>query len=150
MWPSPKKKGRDGIRRSRRSLGSGHGRAMEAEGIPAFGPRANAAIIEASKVFSKNLMKKYGIPTAGYEVFSDPSEAASYIEKKGSFPIVVKADGLALGKGVLICQNLEEAKKALHEIMEDKVFGASGNQVVIEEFITGRRSPFWPSQTATV
>ena len=82
-------------------------------------------------------MKKYGIPTAGYEVFSDPSEAASYIEKKGSFPIVVKADGLALGKGVLICQNLEEAKKALHEIMEDKVFGASGNQVVVEEFITG-------------
>lgn len=118
-------------------LAAGMVDAMEAEGIPAFGPRANAAIIEASKVFSKNLMKKYGIPTAGYEVFSDPSEAASYIEKKGSFPIVVKADGLALGKGVLICQNLEEAKKALHEIMEDKVFGASGNQVVIEEFITG-------------
>ncbi len=118
-------------------LAAGMVDAMEAEGIPAFGPRANAAIIEASKVFSKNLMKKYGIPTAGYEVFSDPKEAAAYIEQKGSYPVVVKADGLALGKGVLICQNLQEAKDALHEIMEDKVFGASGNQVVVEDFITG-------------
>ena len=118
-------------------LAAGMVDAMEAEGIPAFGPRANAAIIEASKVFSKNLMKKYGIPTAGYEVFSDPKEAAAYIEQKGSYPVVVKADGLALGKGVLICQNFQEAKDALHEIMEDKVFGASGNQVVVEDFITG-------------
>ena len=118
-------------------LAAGMVDAMEAEGIPAFGPRANAAIIEASKVFSKNLMKKYGIPTAGYEVFSDPKEAAAYIEQKASYPVVVKADGLALGKGVLICQNFQEAKDALHEIMEDKVFGASGNQVVVEDFITG-------------
>ena len=97
--------------------------ALEKEGIAAFGPRANAAVIEASKVFSKDLMKRYGIPTAQYEVFSDPVEAVAWIEKNNRFPIVVKADGLALGKGVLICSDLEAAKDAVKEIMEDKVFG---------------------------
>lgn len=110
---------------------------FEAAGIPAFGPNAAAAQIESSKVFSKNLMKKYHIPTARYEVFSDPKEAVAYIEKNNQFPIVVKADGLALGKGVLIAANLEEAKDAVKKIMEDKAFGASGNQVVVEEFLTG-------------
>ena len=106
---------------------------FEEAGIPAFGP----AQIESSKVFSKNLMKKYRIPTAKYEVFSDPKEAVAYIEKNNQFPIVVKADGLALGKGVLIAADLTEAKDAVKKIMEDKAFGASGNQVVIEEFLTG-------------
>ncbi len=110
---------------------------FEEAGIPAFGPNAAAAQIESSKVFSKNLMKKYRIPTAKYEVFSDPKEAVAYIEKNNQFPIVVKADGLALGKGVLIAADLTEAKDAVKKIMEDKAFGASGNQVVIEEFLTG-------------
>lgn len=118
-------------------LAAGMVDALEKEGIPAFGPRANAAVIEASKVFSKDLMKRYHIPTAQYEVFSNPEEAAAYIEKNNRYPIVVKADGLALGKGVLICQNLEEARAALKEIMEDRVFGASGSRVVVEEFLTG-------------
>ena len=105
-------------------------------GIPCFGPDAKAARIEASKVFSKNLMKKYGIPTASYEVFNDPSKAMEYLQD-ASFPIVIKADGLALGKGVLIPQNLEEARDAVKSIMEDKAFGDSGNEIVIEEFLTG-------------
>ena len=105
-------------------------------GIPCFGPDAKAARIEASKVFSKNLMKKYGIPTASYEVFDDPKTALEYL-KSASFPIVIKADGLALGKGVLIPQNLAEAEAAVKTIMEDKAFGDSGNEIVIEEFLTG-------------
>ena len=105
-------------------------------GIPCFGPDAKAARIEASKVFSKNLMKKYGIPTADYQVFDDPAKALEYL-RTASFPIVVKADGLALGKGVLIPQNLQEAEAAVKSIMEDKVFGASGNEIVVEEFLTG-------------
>jgi len=105
-------------------------------GIPCFGPDAKAARIEASKVFSKNLMKKYGIPTASYEVFDDPAKAMAYLET-AEFPIVIKADGLALGKGVLIPQNLEEGKAAVKSIMEDKAFGDSGNEIVIEEFLTG-------------
>ena len=105
-------------------------------GIPCFGPDAKAARIEASKVFSKNLMKKYGIPTATYEVFNDPVKAMEYLEG-ASFPIVIKADGLALGKGVLIPQTLEEGKEAVKSIMEDKAFGDSGNEIVIEEFLTG-------------
>ena len=106
-------------------------------GIPAFGPRALAARIEASKVFSKNLMKKYGIPTADYAVFDQADAAMEYIRSRGQYPVVVKADGLALGKGVLICQNEAEAHDALKEIMLDKKFGASGNNVVVEEFLTG-------------
>jgi len=105
-------------------------------GIPCFGPDAKAARIEASKVFSKNLMKKYGIPTASYEVFNDPMKAMEYLSG-ASFPIVIKADGLALGKGVLIPQNLEEAREAVKSIMEDKTFGDSGNEIVVEEFLTG-------------
>ena len=96
---------------------------LEGAGIPCFGPNAAAAQIEASKVFSKNLMKKYGIPTAGYEVFADPAAALDYIKAQGTYPAVIKADGLALGKGVIIAQNEEEAKTALHSIMEDKIFG---------------------------
>lgn len=118
-------------------LAAGMVDALEAAGIRAFGPRANAAVIEGSKVFSKNLMKKYGIPTAGYEVFSDPAAAVAYIEAAEKFPVVVKADGLALGKGVIIAEDLAAAKDAVHSIMEDKVFGASGNSVVVEEFLTG-------------
>ena len=110
--------------------------ALEAAGIPAFGPRANAAIIEASKAFSKELMKKYHIPTAKYETFTEMDKALAYIDEQGA-PIVVKADGLALGKGVIIAQNEEEAKAGLHSIMEDKIFGESGSQVVVEEFLTG-------------
>lgn len=110
--------------------------ALEDAGIRVFGPRANAAAIEGSKVFSKDLMKKYNIPTAGYEVFTDPESAIKYIEK-GSFPTVIKAEGLALGKGVIIAKDIDEARAAIHEIMEEKVFGASGNRVVIEEFLTG-------------
>jgi len=105
-------------------------------GIPCFGPDAKAARIEASKVFSKNLMKKYGIPTASYEVFNDSSKAMAYLQT-AEFPIVIKADGLALGKGVLIPQNLAEARDAVKSIMEDKAFGDSGNEIVIEEFLTG-------------
>nr|WP_325211799.1 phosphoribosylamine--glycine ligase [uncultured Oscillibacter sp.] len=105
-------------------------------GIPCFGPDAKAARIEASKVFSKNLMKKYGIPTARYEVFDDPAKALAYL-RTASFPIVVKADGLALGKGVLIPQNLQEAEAAVKTIMEDRAFGDSGNEIVVEEFLTG-------------
>ncbi|MBP3337519.1 MAG: phosphoribosylamine--glycine ligase, partial [Clostridia bacterium] len=111
--------------------------ALEKEGIKAFGPRANAAIIEGSKVFSKNLMKKYGIPTAGYEVFDSANDAIEYI-KKGTYPTVIKAEGLALGKGVIIAQNEKEAIDAVHDIMEDKKFGDAGNRVVIEEFLTGQ------------
>lgn len=111
--------------------------AFEAAGIKAFGPRANAAIIEGSKAFSKDLMKKYNIPTAAYENFTDADKAMEYLET-ASFPIVLKADGLALGKGVLICNNLEEAKAGVKEIMLDKHFGNAGNTMVIEEFMTGR------------
>lgn len=118
-------------------LAAGMVDAMEKEGIRAFGPRANAAIIESSKVFSKNLMKKYSIPTAGYEVFENSKDALGYIKEQNKYPVVVKADGLALGKGVIIAQNEAEAEDAVHTIMDDKKFGASGNKVVIEEFITG-------------
>lgn len=111
--------------------------AFEAAGLRAFGPRANAAIIEGSKAFSKDLMKKYGIPTAAYETFDDAEAALAYL-KKADFPIVLKADGLALGKGVLICNTLEEAKAGVREIMLDKHFGDAGNKMVIEEFMTGR------------
>lgn len=110
---------------------------LEAEGIRTFGPRKNAAILEGSKAFSKDLMKKYHIPTAAYENFTDPDQAIAYLET-AKFPIVLKADGLALGKGVLICQNLEEAKDGVKEIMMDKKFGSAGNEMVIEEFMTGR------------
>ncbi len=118
-------------------LAAGMVDAMQAEGIRAFGPNANAAIIEASKVFSKNLMKKYNIPTAKYEVFSDPNKAIDYIKAENTTPVVVKADGLALGKGVIIAQTINEAVEAVKEIMEDKKFGDSGNNIVIEEFLTG-------------
>ena len=110
--------------------------ALEEKGIPCFGPKANAAIIEGSKVFSKDLMKKYGIPTAGYEVFNDMEKAFSYLET-APIPTVIKADGLALGKGVIIAQSREEAKVAVKSMMEDKVFGKSGDNIVIEEFLTG-------------
>lgn len=110
--------------------------ALEEKGIPCFGPRANAAIIEGSKVFSKNLMKKYGIPTAAYEVFDDMEKALSYLED-APIPTVIKADGLALGKGVIIAATREEAKEAVRSMMQEKVFGKSGDHVVIEEFLTG-------------
>ncbi len=110
--------------------------ALNAIGVKCFGPEAKAAIIEGSKVFSKNLMKKYKIPTAAYEVFTNPDEAIAYIEK-GDFPVVIKADGLALGKGVIIAESFDEAKDAVMMIMEDKVFGKSGNSIVVEEFLTG-------------
>ena len=110
--------------------------ALSEIGIPCFGPKKKAAIIEGSKVFSKNLMKKYGIPTAKYEVFSDAVEALSYIQT-APIPTVIKADGLALGKGVLICFTKEEAEEAIHSIMDDKIFGESGSNIVIEEFLTG-------------
>jgi phosphoribosylamine--glycine ligase len=110
--------------------------ALEAVGVPCFGPRANAAIIEGSKVFAKNLMKKYGIPTAAYETFSDLGEALGYLEN-APIPTVVKADGLALGKGVIIAQTREEAVEAVTEMMQGKKFGASGERVVIEEFLEG-------------
>ena len=111
--------------------------AMEAAGIPSFGPNKKAAQIEASKVFAKGLMKKYGIPTAAYEVFTDPADVLAYLQKRNTWPAVIKADGLALGKGVLIAQNEEEAKAAVKELMVDKKFGASGNEVVVEEFMEG-------------
>lgn len=110
---------------------------FEREGLRVFGPRKNAAVLEGSKAFSKDLMKKYGIPTAAYENFTDPKEALAYLET-AKFPIVLKADGLALGKGVLICQDLSEAQAGVREIMEDKKFGNAGNTMVIEEFMTGR------------
>ena len=109
---------------------------LEEAGIPSFGPRANAAIIEGSKVFSKNLMKKYGIPTAAYEVFTSAADALEYV-KTCPIPTVVKADGLALGKGVVIAETREDAQAAIVSIMEDKKFGASGDSIVIEEFLTG-------------
>lgn len=111
---------------------------LEKAGIPAFGPKKNAAILEGSKAFSKDLMKKYQIPTAAYETFEDAEAANEYLKTKAEFPIVLKADGLALGKGVLICQTLEEALDGVREIMEDKKFGSAGNRMVIEEFMTGR------------
>ena len=110
--------------------------ALEAKGIPCFGPKANAAIIEGSKVFSKNLMKKYGIPTAEYEVFSDMNAALTYLET-APIPTVIKADGLALGKGVIIAESREDAKAAVRDMMEGGIFGKSGSTVVIEEFLTG-------------
>lgn len=110
---------------------------MEAAGLRVFGPRKNAAILEGSKAFSKDLMKKYHIPTAAYENFDDPKKALAYLET-AKMPVVLKADGLALGKGVLICKTLEEAKEGVRTIMEDKKFGAAGNRMVIEEFMTGR------------
>ena len=112
---------------------------FEKKGLKVFGPRKNAAIIEGSKSFSKDLMKKYNIPTCGYEVFHSPEEALIYLEKQ-KFPIVIKADGLALGKGVLICNDLMEAEKAIGTLMLDKQFGDAGNTVVIEEFMTGREA----------
>ena len=111
--------------------------ALEAAGIPCFGPEAKAAIIEGSKVFSKDLMKKYGIPTARYETFDDAHAAVAYIEKMNEYPVVIKADGLALGKGVIIAQNFAEAQDAVKSIMEDKAFGASGNHIVVEQFLEG-------------
>ena len=110
--------------------------ALEEKGIPCFGPRANAAIIEGSKVFSKNLMKKYGIPTAAYEVFTDMEAALKYLET-APIPTVIKADGLALGKGVIIAMTRDEAMDAVKSMMSDKVFGKSGDQIVVEEFLTG-------------
>ena len=110
--------------------------ALAEQGIPAFGPRKNAAIIEGSKVFSKNLMKKYGIPTAAYETFDDYDEAVKYLQT-ADMPIVVKADGLALGKGVVVAQTVEEAKAAVRTMIEDKTFGQSGARVVIEEYMEG-------------
>ena len=110
---------------------------LNAAGLRAFGPRKNAAILEGSKAFSKDLMKKYNIPTAAYENFDTPEAALAYLET-ADFPIVLKADGLALGKGVLICQNLQEAKDGVKSIMLDKQFGSAGNRLVIEEFMTGR------------
>lgn len=111
--------------------------AFEEAGIRAFGPNAKAAVIEASKVFSKDLMKKYNIPTAEYEVFDNADKAIAYIESRNEFPVVIKADGLALGKGVIIAKSFDEAKDAVKSIMEDKKFGESGNKVVVEEFLTG-------------
>ena len=111
--------------------------ALNAEGFATFGPKANAAIIEGSKVFSKELMKKYNIPTAKYSVFDNAKDAIDYITEENEFPTVIKADGLALGKGVLIPETLDEAVAGVKEIMEDKIFGESGNNVVVEEFLTG-------------
>lgn len=111
---------------------------LEAQGMKVFGPRKNAAILEGSKAFSKDLMKKYHIPTAAYENFNNAQDALHYLETEAKFPIVLKADGLALGKGVLICNTLEEAKEGVRSIMMDKKFGTAGNRMVIEEFMTGR------------
>jgi phosphoribosylamine--glycine ligase len=118
-------------------LAAGMVDALESVGIPAFGPHANAAVIESSKVFAKNLMKQYNIPTAGYEVFEQSRKALEYIKENNQFPIVIKADGLALGKGVIIAADYLEAENAVKSIMDDKVFGNSGNQIVVEEFIAG-------------
>lgn len=111
--------------------------ALNEAGFKTFGPRANAAIIEGSKVFSKELMQKYNIPTAEYKVFDNAKEAIEYIKERNEFPTVIKADGLALGKGVIIPENLDDAIAGVKEIMEDKIFGASGNNIVVEEFLTG-------------
>ena len=111
---------------------------FEARGLRVFGPRKNAAILEGSKAFSKDLMKKYNIPTAAYETFTDKEKAIDYLKRKASFPIVLKASGLALGKGVLICNTLEEALEGAEEIMGEKKFGSAGDEMVIEEFMTGR------------
>jgi phosphoribosylamine--glycine ligase len=111
--------------------------ALQAEGFMTFGPKANAAIIEGSKVFSKELMKKYNIPTAFYEVFTDSEKAIAYLKKQNSYPAVIKADGLALGKGVIIAQNEDEAVKAVHEMIDELKFGKSSARIVIEEFLTG-------------
>lgn len=111
--------------------------ALNAAGFATFGPNAAAAIIEGSKVFSKNLMLKYNIPTAEYKVFDNPADVLAYVKEKNEFPTVIKADGLALGKGVIIPESLEEAENGVREIMEDKIFGESGNNVVVEEFLTG-------------
>lgn len=110
---------------------------LKERGIRAFGPSKLAARIEGSKVFSKELMKKYNIPTAKYEVFTSSKDAMRYIERENTFPTVIKADGLALGKGVIIAQNMQEAMNAIHSMMEDHIFGSSGSRVVIEEFLTG-------------
>ena len=110
---------------------------FEARGLKVFGPRKNAAILEGSKAFSKDLMKKYNIPTAAYEVFNSPEAALAYLET-AKLPIVLKADGLALGKGVLICNTLEEAREGVKSLMTDKQFGSAGDRIVIEEFMTGR------------
>lgn len=111
---------------------------FESRGLRVFGPRANAAILEGSKVFSKNLMQKYDIPTAGYWEFTDPEEAKSFLKEHNTYPIVLKADGLALGKGVLICQNEQEALDGVDEIMVDQKFGTAGAQMVVEEFLVGQ------------
>ncbi len=118
-------------------LGAGMVDYLEAGGFLCYGPNQKAAEIESSKVFSKNLMKKYGIPTAGYEVFNDPANALDYIKAQDKYPAVIKADGLAVGKGVIIAQNEGEAAQALRSLMEDKIFGDSGSRVVVEEFLTG-------------
>lgn len=118
-------------------LAGGLADVLEAEGFRVFGPKKNAAILEGSKAFSKDLMKKYHIPTAAYEVFHDPDSALRWLET-AAMPVVLKADGLALGKGVLICNTLEEAKSGVKEIMQDKHFGDAGNVLVAEEFLTGR------------
>ena len=111
--------------------------ALQAEGFMTFGPKANAAIIEGSKVFSKELMKKYNIPTAFYEVFTESDKAIAYLKEQNSYPAVIKADGLALGKGVIIAQNEEEAVAAVHEMIDELKFGKSSARIVIEEFLTG-------------
>lgn len=118
-------------------LGAGMVDFLEAGGFTCFGPNKKAAEIESSKVFSKNLMKKYGIPTADYEVFTSLSEALDYIRSQGKYPAVIKADGLAVGKGVTLAQNEQEAAEALHSLMEERKFGSSGDRVVVEEFLTG-------------
>lgn len=118
-------------------LGAGMVDYLEAGGFVCFGPNAQAAEIESSKVFSKNLMKRWGIPTAGYGVFDAPEKALDYIRSQDKYPAVIKAEGLAVGKGVIIAQNEEEAAAALHSLMEEKIFGDSGNRVVVEEFLTG-------------
>lgn len=111
--------------------------ALNEKGIKTFGPRANAAIIEGSKAFSKDLMKKYNIPTAGYEVFTDSTTAIDYVKQQNSFPAVIKADGLALGKGVIIAKDMAEAEEAIHDMLDGGKFGSAGSRVVIEEFLTG-------------
>ena len=111
--------------------------ALNEAGFAAFGPKANAAVIEGSKVFSKNLMLKYNIPTAEYKVFDNAADAIAYVRDKNEFPTVIKADGLALGKGVIIPETFEEAEAGIKEIMQDKIFGESGNNIVVEEFLTG-------------
>ena len=111
--------------------------ALQAKGFKTFGPKANAAIIEGSKVFSKELMKKYNIPTAGYEVFTDSESAIKYIKEQNSYPTVIKADGLALGKGVILAQNEDEAVAAVHEMIDELKFGKSSARIVVEEFLTG-------------